>query len=173
MLGPTPTRLPHIRRFGGKCKFHHPLDTVTPLNNYGLPLRLAAPVCEFFCKTGFCRFGVSCVKHHPNLIPGPIERGLQPGAPTALGNGMVGDRGGPRPGTGTGGWDAVLQSSPFEITDNLDGFFEEFAVNPGKDVCPNFKRTGNCKCAVPSLLPTPTPCFPSTQTSTVRKCARI
>jgi len=61
-------------RDGASCRLHHPLEEGIVLNNYGLPMRTKAVTCDFFTRTGICKFGRTCRKHHPHLKPGPPIR---------------------------------------------------------------------------------------------------
>lgn len=52
------------RRFGGACRFHHPPQYGVVLNRQGLPLRPGQPACQFFVRTGACKFGAACKWDH-------------------------------------------------------------------------------------------------------------
>ncbi|PRW20697.1 Serine threonine- kinase endoribonuclease IRE1 [Chlorella sorokiniana] len=53
-------------RFGGACRFNHPLQYAVQLNRLGLPRRPNQPPCQFYIKTGTCKFGASCKWDHPD-----------------------------------------------------------------------------------------------------------
>ncbi|GAQ85257.1 hypothetical protein KFL_002260130 [Klebsormidium nitens] len=83
-------------KFGSTCKFDHPgakpfagrsvaaapverlglrsdvFGTTAPMNSKGLPLRPSEPLCQFFRKTGDCKYGVLCKFDHPE--PGSSKR---------------------------------------------------------------------------------------------------
>ncbi|CAN6468765.1 unnamed protein product [Victoria cruziana] len=54
------------------------------------PVRLGQPECQFYMKTGDCKFGASCKYHHPpdrvvlksSCVLSPVGLPLRPGAPT-------------------------------------------------------------------------------------------
>ncbi|XP_040375907.1 zinc finger CCCH domain-containing protein 8 isoform X1 [Oryza brachyantha] len=66
-------------KFSDRCKFHHPIDRSAPdrsvnwepaedslqLTLAGLPRREDAEVCDFYMKTGVCKFGMQCKFDHP------------------------------------------------------------------------------------------------------------
>ncbi|KAG9448067.1 hypothetical protein H6P81_014195 [Aristolochia fimbriata] len=68
-----------ICKFGERCKFHHPVDRTAPASSLmmqalqqnvkltlaGLPRREGAVVCQFYMKTGTCKFGPACKFDHP------------------------------------------------------------------------------------------------------------
>ncbi|KAK1353647.1 Zinc finger CCCH domain-containing protein 3 [Heracleum sosnowskyi] len=61
--------------YGANCRFNHPvkLDAEHPvklsaqIGQFGgkLPQRVGEPECEYFLKTGACKYGSSCKYHHP------------------------------------------------------------------------------------------------------------
>lgn len=102
---------------------HHPLDTGLVLNNYGLPMRPDAVRCEFFVRTGICKFGRACIKHHPHLKPGPPIRKAAFKPPRMT---------------------EIPPDSAFFVVDEVSGGFPEFPQNPGKPPCPHYVRTGHC-----------------------------
>lgn len=93
------------------------------LNNYGLPMRTKAVTCDFFTRTGICKFGRTCRKHHPHLKPGPPIRKAPFRVPRLL---------------------QMPPDSPYYVVDEVTGGFPEFPQNPGKPPCPHFVRTGHC-----------------------------
>ncbi|KAK3275195.1 zinc finger CCCH domain-containing protein [Cymbomonas tetramitiformis] len=42
---------------------------IIPVNSANLPLRPGVPECNFFLRTGTCKYGVSCKFHHPESPP--------------------------------------------------------------------------------------------------------
>lgn len=110
-------------RVGKSCRKHHPLDTGLVVNNYGLPMRPGAVRCEFFARTGICKFGRACIKHHPHLKPGPPIRKTPFKPPRLI---------------------EMPADSPYYLVDEVTGGFPEFPQNPGKPPCPHFVRTGHC-----------------------------
>ncbi|GJN16933.1 hypothetical protein PR202_gb03962 [Eleusine coracana subsp. coracana] len=74
-------------KFGPTCKFHHPREKAgiagrVQLNTLGYPLRPREnvfperpdqPECQYYMKTGDCKFGAVCKFHHPRVrtMPAP------------------------------------------------------------------------------------------------------
>lgn len=59
-------------KFGGCCKFHHPINRTDPaaepsvkLTLAGLPRHEGKSSCPFYMKTGTCKFGTNCKFDHP------------------------------------------------------------------------------------------------------------
>ncbi|KAJ6854074.1 zinc finger CCCH domain-containing protein 5-like [Iris pallida] len=61
--------------FGGRCRFNHPCGRMMPVREKvggaartggrELPEETGQPVCQYFLKTGTCKYGVSCKYDHP------------------------------------------------------------------------------------------------------------
>ncbi|KAJ0802181.1 putative transcription factor C3H family [Helianthus annuus] len=62
--------------YGSRCRFNHPRDrggscdlmwVVGGLRGGGggYPERIGQPVCQYYMRTGTCKFGASCKYHHP------------------------------------------------------------------------------------------------------------
>ena len=152
-------------RRGAACEFHHPLDgDIVPLNNYGLPLRRNEVTCDFFVRTAMCRFGAKCHKHHPYLMPGaPLDTKPTPmpggnNGPPANSGESRSDQQGPQQRQGQSKSSLAINKNrrtdgaEFVVVDEHDGYYPDFPSNPGAEICPHFKRCGECKCASAALL---------------------
>lgn len=73
-------------KYGSTCKYHHPkqidhppkdskVDPLVSFNSLGLPMRQDAKQCDYYMRTGSCRYGYACKFHHPqpplaaNVVP--------------------------------------------------------------------------------------------------------
>ncbi|XP_056162340.1 zinc finger CCCH domain-containing protein 58 isoform X1 [Syzygium oleosum] len=74
--------------YGARCRFNHPPDRsailyasqvlgATRAGAVEYPERLGQPVCQYYMRTGTCKFGVSCKFHHP-------KQGIGSAVPVAL-----------------------------------------------------------------------------------------
>ncbi|XP_010243539.1 PREDICTED: zinc finger CCCH domain-containing protein 32 [Nelumbo nucifera] len=85
-------------KFGSSCKYHHPLEWITPKTNcvlspMGLPLRPGAQPCTFYTQHGVCKFGPTCKFDHPmgSLSYSPSASSLadMPVAPYPVGSSLA------------------------------------------------------------------------------------
>ncbi|XP_041989907.1 zinc finger CCCH domain-containing protein 37-like [Salvia splendens] len=122
-------------KFGVRCKFNHPKDSIQPAGAPedgdvpALPERPSEPPCAFYVKTGKCKFGSTCKFHHPKgvqiqLIGEDNINGLQ--------NSMLGDN------------KAVQTSFAPALLHNSKGL----PIRPGEEDCPFYLKTGSCKYGV-------------------------
>ncbi|KAG6392445.1 hypothetical protein SASPL_146664 [Salvia splendens] len=115
-------------KFGIRCKFNHPKDSIQPAGApedsdvSALPERPSEPTCSFFVKTGKCKFGSTCKFHHPNSvqIQSIVEENI---------NGQLGEN------------KAVQTSFAPALLHNSKGL----PIRPGEEDCPFYLRTGSCK----------------------------
>ena len=49
------------------CKYIHPEAYRVTFNSRGFPLRTSAPPCNFYLRTGDCKFKRKCTFHHPEM----------------------------------------------------------------------------------------------------------
>ncbi|XP_050231815.1 zinc finger CCCH domain-containing protein 37 isoform X2 [Mercurialis annua] len=58
-----------VCKFGERCRFHHPIDRLTPqqakLTLAGFPRREGGVHCPYYMKTGTCKYGATCKFDHP------------------------------------------------------------------------------------------------------------
>eukprot|EP00746_Dinoflagellata_sp_MGD_P122961 gnl/MRDRNA2_/MRDRNA2_57706_c0_seq1.p1 gnl/MRDRNA2_/MRDRNA2_57706_c0~~gnl/MRDRNA2_/MRDRNA2_57706_c0_seq1.p1 ORF type:complete len:397 (+),score=69.44 gnl/MRDRNA2_/MRDRNA2_57706_c0_seq1:99-1289(+) len=156
-------------RFGTGCKWSHPPGTggalanaminqqasAGNLNSKGHPLNPGAKECEYYMKTGDCKFGASCKFSHPELKGG---RGANKPKPTYREEQFDGQDG-PLPinegqqnctyymktGTCKFGTTCVFAHPPG--LGGLLGSTNEVGlpIRPGQQECPNFMKFGECK----------------------------
>ncbi|XP_077226927.1 floral homeotic protein (HUA1) [Tasmannia lanceolata] len=134
-------------KFGLRCKFNHPKDTVEVLNAAAqdssetadtsiLPERPSEPICSFYMKTGKCKFGANCKFHHPKDIQIPSaghnpSTGEQNELAVKDGEAAAGDA------------NPVKTFVPFTpaLLHNSKGL----PIRPGEVDCPFYLKTGSCK----------------------------
>ncbi|URE11792.1 zinc finger CCCH domain-containing protein [Musa troglodytarum] len=73
-------------RFGMACKFNHPPNRMLAVGHVksqavaatrirgGYPERVGQPECQYYLKTGTCKFGATCKFHHPKEKAGISEQ---------------------------------------------------------------------------------------------------
>merc|ERR1711935_453445 len=52
-------------RYGEQCRFDHPADRASAVQQGPPPERPGEPDCQFFLKTGTCKYGATCKYNHP------------------------------------------------------------------------------------------------------------
>lgn len=128
-------------KFGSKCKFNHPKDTLVTVcasENAGisaLPDRPSEPLCAFYMKTGKCKFGATCKFHHPTDIQIP-SIGQQNGYGEQTESTIMTEW---APGDATPA-NPLTSYSP-ALMYNSKGL----PVRPGEADCPFYLKTGSCK----------------------------
>ncbi|XP_057817520.1 zinc finger CCCH domain-containing protein 8 isoform X1 [Cryptomeria japonica] len=145
-----------ICKFGAKCKFHHPKDRVensksldhkadgseaksAESNGEQLPNRPGEPECDYFMKTGNCKFGAKCKFDHPkdkresvNASDQKVEvDGVQTGGKDESGI--------------AGSVDGKTEKKFTPLKPALGQNSKGLPIRPAETDCPFYVKTGSCK----------------------------
>mmetsp|Transcript_16781 Transcript_16781/g.41313 ORF Transcript_16781/g.41313 Transcript_16781/m.41313 type:complete len:371 (-) Transcript_16781:145-1257(-) len=138
-------------KFGPECCFDHPFnvepnpnagyDASENLNSKGLPIRFGCQVCDFYMRTGVCKFGATCKYHHPeNIGNGMGAMGNSNGGRGGMGRGGgMANRGGM---AGRGGMMGRGRGGMGNPNPMLNSY--GYPLRPGVPPCSFYQRTGTC-----------------------------
>uniref|UniRef100_A0A0C9RL26 TSA: Wollemia nobilis Ref_Wollemi_Transcript_12886_3158 transcribed RNA sequence n=1 Tax=Wollemia nobilis TaxID=56998 RepID=A0A0C9RL26_9CONI len=161
--GPPPERpgepeCPHYMKtgmckYGAKCKFDHPKERLETLKSTEqvdgsevkpvgstdelLPERPGEPKCDYFIKTGKCKFGANCKFDHPK--DGSVKTSDQKSDGDATVTGAKVEPSIPEAANGK----TEKQANPLKPAAyyNTKGL----PIRPGETECPFYVKTGSCK----------------------------
>mmetsp|Transcript_17062 Transcript_17062/g.34555 ORF Transcript_17062/g.34555 Transcript_17062/m.34555 type:complete len:246 (-) Transcript_17062:400-1137(-) len=123
------------------------------MNSQGLPIRKSAKDCEFFLKTGSCKYGLTCKFNHPEVgdaTANDTKNGKEADGKQSKGDGETKQENSKSEGV-TEGEDSKQQAkdkSSYAGMGTLQLNDKGFPKRPGNPPCSFYMKNGNCKFGV-------------------------